>query len=120
MVMRKEPLLAPINSVQTRVTKPSATETGAGEEFLKSAARTAGTSAGKKRSAGRSAGSSAAFLCNTGNGTASSTPPGTPLFPGTGPGSPRSTFQEFLSSTRFCGRRLRNPRGIVMKIIISE
>ena len=36
-----------------------AQETGAGEEFLKSAARTAGNSAGQKRSAGRSAGSSA-------------------------------------------------------------
>ena len=53
--------------------------TGAGEEFLKSAVRTAGTNSLNKGSAGRSA--------------------------GTGPSSPRSTFQEFLSSARFCGER---------------
>ena len=44
------------------------------------------------------------------SGTASSTPPGTPLFPGTGPG----TFQEFLSSTRFCGQWLRKSKKLIL------
>ena len=92
----------------TIVTKPFATETGAGEEFLKSAASNAGTSAVKKGSAGGSAGSSAVDCIAKESGTASSTPPGTPLFHGTGPGTARSTFEEILSSTRFCGQRLRN------------
>ena len=68
---------------------------GAGEEFLKSGAKTAGNSAGEKGSAGRSAGSSAVACATKECGTA----PGTPLFPGTVPGSPRSTFLEFLSSS---------------------
>ena len=106
------------------VIKPLTTETGAGEEFLKSAGSSAGTSAGnegsagrtagssagtsagKEGNAGRSAGSSAPLLSSTGPGTASSTPPGTPLVPGTGPGTASSTFKKFLSGTRFCGQRL--------------
>ena len=82
-----------------------------------SAASTAGNSAGNKGSAGKSAGSSAALLCSTSNGTASSTLPGTPLVPGTVPGSPRSTFQEFLSSTAFF--RPRNPRTTPTKSTIN-
>ena len=58
-----------------------APETGAGEEFLQSAARIAGDTAGNKGSAGKSAGSSAALICSTNNGTASSTLPVLPLFP---------------------------------------
>ena len=67
-----------------RFMKPLATETGAGEEFLRSAARTAGTSAGKKgkcQEEGRSGGSSAALLYNTSKSIASSTPPALPFFP---------------------------------------
>ena len=108
-----------------RLTKALAAETGAGEEFLESAASSAGTSAGKKGSAGRSAGSSAALLCNTVNGTASSTPPGTHLSPGTGPSIARSTFQEFLSSTRLCGqqqrfRNLRRQRTLEADYLLRE
>ena len=76
-----------------------ATERGAGEKRLESTGRTAGSSAGKKRSAG----SSAALFCRRSN----STPPSTPLFPGTVPGNPLSTLQAFLSSTPFWGQRLR-------------
>ena len=66
-----------IDDLSSKVTEPLATETGAGEEFLKGAARSAGTSGGNKGSAGRSAGSSAVACIVKENGTASSTPPGT-------------------------------------------
>ena len=105
------------------ITKPLATERGAGDEFLKSVTRTAGNSAGNKGIAGRSAGSSAlrtfaiqamallpalflalslfpavlAALFRT------SSP--APLLV---PGSPCSIFQDVLSSTPLCGQQFRS------------
>ena len=97
---------------------PLTAESGAGEEFLKSVVRTAGNSAGNKGSAGKSAGSSAALLCSTSNGTASSALPATSLHPGTVPGSPRRTFEEFLSSTAFWGQRHRKSAGCFQNFVL--
>ena len=100
---------------KSRFTTPLAPERGAGEAFLKSAVRTAGNSAGNKRSAGKSAGRSAVACAAKESGTASSPLPGTPLVPGTVPGSPHSTFQEVLSSTPFWGQRRRKSRSRLKK-----
>ena len=69
---------SPLNYIRKTPLSP---ERGAGEEFLKSAAGSAGPSAGNKGSVGKSAGSSAALLFSTRNGTASSTLSALRLFP---------------------------------------
>ena len=84
------------------LTKPLVTETGAGEEFLKSAARTSATSAGNKGSAGRRR-----RMLEAGSIAIQATSRHSPCS-GTGPGHPRSTVQEFLPSTCSRGQWLRN------------
>ena len=100
---------------------PLATETGAGEEFLKSARSSAGMSAENEGSAGRSAGSSAGTSAIQVTALLPALLPAFPSFPALIPALlpallpalpsflalVRSTFQNFLSGTRFCGQRLR-------------
>ena len=73
----------PIPGLYSIFVKPLAPERGAGEEFLKSAAKTAGNSAGKKAVPH-------SFVAQ-GVRHCSQHSEGTPLFPGTVPGNPSGT-----------------------------